>query len=975
MKTVSFTKEWQKSSVNSKIAVLNVKELSGKSALDTLFISASLERKNDGRVVDRLLRSYRHIERDGGWWVSGLDPLNNWQSMEWGQFKPVVPRTFYDRQKGGQEKTIKYEAPPKTETRAFFLRVPKRTWQEVALRHGMQLPEIQECDRGEALGFWQWVLGNNLPIVITEGAKKAGAGLTAGYPTVALPGVSSGYRSKGEVTRKLIPDMQAIATPGRRIYLAFDNDGKASTKKAVRTAISATAGLFAKAGCDVRVVEWDKYPEKGLDDLITARGAEVFHEQFERALRLDRWRCQGFSKLSATPDYSINSRYLGKLPIPESAKIIAIKSPKGTGKTETLAAIVGEGQAEGIWTIALTHRVQLGEALAERLGIPYVRDLRAKTNELGQSLGYALCVDSLHPKSQARFDAEHWEDGLVIIDEVEQVLLHLLESRTCASDRVAILGQLKLLLQNAIASPKGRIIISDADLSDVSIEFVKQLSGYKGEAWIATNDYKPEEGWQIRHYESPSPAGLVDALEKHLQDGGRPLICCSAQKKKSPWGTQNLELRLASNFPNLKILRLDSETIADPNHPAYGCIAHLDKVLANYDIAIASPTLETGVSIDLKNHFTSVWGIFQGVAPEHSARQALARLREPVERHVWAARRGIGQIGSGGISPRSLLAGQHKLTAHNLRTLTSFGWDDDLDGEELDKTALQTWAKLACKVNGGMIGYKDAILDGLKEEGHSIITVISNANIENELAKDMRQMAKDAQGIEAERIVEATEITNTEYEALEAKKSRTEEERRQIKKHFLKLRYEVEVTPELVVKDEDGWYPKISMHYYLTIGNEHLPARDKRRASAQKQAGEGKVWKPDFNRSLLSIGVKMLKDPDKLGILGLLEEGREIRACDPDVARIANLAIACAWEVKQALNITITDRMSPIEICRRLLDKLGIKITCIKREGKRGDRQRVYQVADYEDGRQMVFMRWFERDEAGLDESVSTETI
>ncbi|MCC5632688.1 hypothetical protein LC613_34390 [Nostoc sphaeroides CHAB 2801] len=71
-------------------------------------------------------------------------------------------------------------------------------------------------------------------------------------------------------------------------------------------------------------------------------------------------------------------------------------------------------------------------------------------------------------------------------------------------------------------------------------------------------------------------------------------------------------------FPHLRILRIDSESVADRSHPAMGCIAHLNEILTEYDLVIASPSLETGVSIDIQGHFDGVWGIFQGVQPVNS---------------------------------------------------------------------------------------------------------------------------------------------------------------------------------------------------------------------------------------------------------------------------------------------------------------------------------------------------------------------
>jgi hypothetical protein len=140
--------------------------------------------------------------------------------------------------------------------------------------------------------------------------------------------------------------------------------------------------------------------------------------------------------------------------------------------------------------------------------------------------------------------------------------------------------------------------------------------------------------------------------------GGRPFICVDGQKAKSKWGTQNLEAYLALLFPQKRILRIDSESIADPNHPAFGCIDNLNQVLPLYDITIASPSIETGVSIDIIGHITSVWDIAQGVIPVPSVLQRLSRVRESVPRHVWAASYGIGSIGNGSTSPRSLMATQ-----------------------------------------------------------------------------------------------------------------------------------------------------------------------------------------------------------------------------------------------------------------------------------------------------------------------------
>ncbi len=83
---------------------------------------------------------------------------------------------------------------------------------------------------------------------------------------------------------------------------------------------------------------------------------------------------------------------------------------------------------------------------------------------------------------------------------------------------------------------------------------------------------------------------------------------------------------------------------------------------------------------------------------------------------------------------------------------------------------------------------------------------------------------------------------------LQDKPAKTKTERHQQRKAELSRRYEVEVTPDLVEKDDDGWYPQLRMHYYLTLGREFLTNRDTKRAKAQLEAEENSIWKPDFNK-------------------------------------------------------------------------------------------------------------------------------
>jgi hypothetical protein len=687
------------------------------------------------------------------------------------------------------------------------------------------------------------------------------------------------------------------------------------------------------------------------------------------------------------------------LNIPNTAKLIGLKSPKGSGKTYLLEQIVDRAIKEGKWVLLLTHRIQLGEALCQRVGLPYLSEI--KTVEYGTILGYGLCIDSLHPNSGARFNADNWDNGIVIIDEAEQVIWHMLNSATCANERVEILAQFKTLIQNNL-SGDGQVYLADADLSDVSIDYIRSLAGFYVEPFVVVNDWQPpeEQRWTIHNYEDKNSARLVRDLLSHIEAGGRPFISCSAQKLKSKWGTQNLESYLQLKFPDRKILRIDSETVADPSHPAYGCIAHLNEILPNYDLAIASPSIETGVSIECERtdqchsevpiafqlllqgiqtnlgktkqipHFDSVWAIAQGVQAADSIRQVLARIRANVPRYLWAAKRGFHKcmVGNGTTVKKALIASTKNKASTNIRFLQAADASlSDLDlNTNFQPESLNTWAKRGCYINLTMQNYRMAIIEGLIAEGHFITAPpepkTDEFNLTSEVESQLKQVAETKYQAECTQVADAPIPTDSEYQTLKDKRAKTKSERWIERKGSLLKRYgdDVSITPELVKKDDEGWYSKILSHYYLTIGRPYLIDRDSRQLRAIALNTKNRLWLPDFNRSLLSTSLRLLETL----IINLLQPGIEYRGSDPNLQLIAELALANKRELKTFLGLTIVESDTPIKIVQKLLSILGLKLTCIGRLGSREQRERVYVFEPLDDGREEIFASWLQRDSA-----------
>ncbi|WP_293229288.1 plasmid replication protein, CyRepA1 family [Microcoleus sp. PH2017_05_CCC_O_A] len=1198
---ISPLSEWLASGVDPDLIALNIQTLSGDTPYQYLLyeITAASGRVHPDAQWRWARKHYSHIEH-GGWWCSGLDPLNNWQPMYWGCFKPYQPRNTFDPK--GKIKPVKYEHPPKTPTRAFFLQVPDHIWAKVAERYGVPInpknPEDlergsrgagEQGSRGEGERkdenlssapspcspsatptsspnqpqFWQWVWDNNIPVIIVEGVKKAGCLLTLGYAAIALPGVTGGVRTKTPQGEKcdpyLIPELQHFATEEREIYICFDRDSKRQTIQNVNREIGKLGRLFTAANCPVKVINLPG-PEKGVDDFVVSKGSDAFSALKNEAQGFQFWLARESWLLTYPASLKLNSRYLGKLPYPESG-LACIKAPKGTGKTQALTHLVSHALNTGDRRVLIiTHRIQLGRAICASLGINYIDETRDSAE--GKLFGYGLCIDSLHPLSQAKFNPEDWFGAIVIIDECEQVIWHALNSSTCRENRVAILQTLQELIHNVLTSG-GLVVAQDADLSDYSIDYLIAIAGIPISPWVVVNEWQPKRGRDVTFFATSNPASMYVQMEKILskeitcsdietraeccpiscaecgsishsecapenraeccpiscakygckscteycpKNPGEcapenlaeccPISCteycpknpgecapgnlakcdskscvecdskscvecdskscveyclktlfecdsksarychmnateCSlinpskyppvelhrprimvvedSQKVTGKWSCRNLETQLQRRFPHQRILRIDSESVADPNHPAYGCIEQLNAQIKNYDIIIASPTIGTGVSIDIRGYFTAVFGIFKGAVAVNDALQALARVRdENVPWFVWTQQFGFGKIGNGSASYRAIINSQQKVIKTNIKLLHDADFDIDFAHDPIH---LRTWALMAARINVGMWNYREAIWEGLKAEGHRItlcretqlhreIKVIQMQQLAAHNCQDrdlLEQLTKQAQELEEEldnletvanclsdeakvireenKVAEASGVANaqnitlSEYLKLKDKRAKTKLELEKQRKYQLWDTYGVPVTPELKLRDDDGWLPKISLHYYLTYDPEFVRLRDKNHLAGHQERGKGKVCPQDLR--LLTARVEALK---KLGVMEFLNPDKEFRGTDALVIAFAERVKLCSVDVKDFLGISVNPKAKPMEVVQYILrGKLGFTLRRVRQERSeerdakgRPKRIRVYQFEFPQDGREAIFEVWQQRDKEAV---------
>lgn len=976
-------KEWENSGVHPDIIDLNLQSITDdEGAYEVLLYSKQIQRTNPGKASAGTLRRYEHLEH-GGWFCQGLDPLNNWELMQWGCLKPNSPRQMPDG------KTIKYEHPPKEPTRAFFLRVSPLIWEKIS--------EAYKVPIGVYTNFWQWGLDHpQLPITITEGVKKAAALLSIGVIAVAIPGIYSGYRRhRNEVGQPigdpfLIPELALLCPQNsevkRPINFVFDQDTKRTTRENVKTAISITGKLFAKANCEVSVTEWNPKLGKGVDDVLVSHGRDRVNAILKNADSLDIWSVKQLSKLTYPADVTVDRQYLtekcgddflipNELIPPKSCQLLLIKSPKNTGKTELLRSLVAPFLRDGRKVLLITHRVQLGQNLCDRVGIPYVVEL--KLSEEGRLLGFGLCHHSMHSKSSAKFDPHEFEGAVIIVDELVQVLWDMLHSPLIASKQVEILSNFKECIRYAL-STGGMLIGCDADLNDWAVDHLHKLIGFNVKQHLIVNEWKPaiENRWEVFNYAGKTPIALIQNLVEHIENGGKPFVLCTSQDESSQWSTQNLEGYLKARYPELKILRIDSESIADPTHPAYGCTSKLNEILPNYQVVLASTTLETGVDIKVKGHFDSVWGYFWGVNTCDGVRQFLARLRQNVPRHIWVNKIGLTQVGRGETTPQALWKTTDTVFRGAVTRLMSAGFDSEFD-DNFQAESLNAFCKRGALINLQNRKYREVVLDAIESEGHQLIDASEVYKFDADELKALDAELKafrDGFYLEhREKVAAIGSPDDAEFDKLKRSKVRTKDELRKYEKGRLERLYQVEVTPDLVLKDDNGWHPKIKLQYHLTLGRKFVEAKDKSAASNHLKNGDGKVWKPTFNKRQIGLKVDFL---EKMGILNLFEL-KEIRA--KDVMQIIEFGKQYSNDLR-AVGITANWEDKPIAVTKNLLGNLfGLSITRVRREGQRGNQEWVYSqvAADFQrddegqllldesglpipvsDGREEVFKQW-----------------
>jgi Domain of unknown function (DUF3854) len=873
----------------------------------------------------------------------------------------IVPPEFWNLVKAHPELVVyqKYETPigkaiNGQRSTIYLPAVPLAIRRRIARRYGITDPTFLSSRASRKRGiklasFWEWIAAHpEIPIVWTEGGKKALCLLSHGEVAIALYGVNGGYLAKdalGNPTSPyLAPEVARFAVPGRVNILAFDQDASETTRHRVSIATQRFSRLLQTAAQQPSwITSWEGHQGKGVDDLIVNQGAIAWEQAKDSALPLDHWLIWQHlaNRLTYPVDLRVSTHDLSTLNIQDfpNEGILAIASGKGTGKTKFIAQATASTEN----VLSAGHRVALMRNLCERLRLDYRGDLDKSNGRFITGAGYALrigfCVDSL-----LAIEPEQFRGCDLVVDEVVQVLRHLLTSSTCAKDgkRPALLARFQDLVKVA-----RRVIVADADLDNASLRYLQELRGDRAAVFLIQNDYQVA-GYPVEFIECPTRSVIVKKLLLSVSklQLGKVILVVTDTKRAS----KLIAAQIQKQYPHLRILVINSETSSCEAEREF--ITTPDAVLArgDYDVVIASPSMATGVSIEAQGAIAEVYGVFNGCsATDADMAQALDRVREPVPRIVWCAEFGSNYSSvsraTNSIQIKQDLLEQTIATAQIVRSslradtlgaIANYDWRSD--------PHINLWAAMSAAQNQSMSRLRTALLVRLRYEGKQV--TIWNAPTDQAVLAILKQVKEEINLRDAASLVAAPVLNAVQFLALEQKEAHSPEEARAIARFYFCQFYCISpesLTVEQVLEDRDGRQRGEILNLEAQLFSTIAVDRSVKALERQVSWNQGLCpW--DISGAALRRELR-----HRLDLNQYFDLEREWVA--EDLEAIACKARENAKHIKKILNFTIPQGfqedgkpiMSDVQIVHQLLSQMGIKID-FRWTGSGKNKQRVYHL-------------------------------
>jgi hypothetical protein len=630
--------EFQLSAIPDRLTLANVAWIDGPEAVELLTEEAIARCQKVSSYLTKpaqeILKRYEFAAA-GGWVVEGVTLTGERGAVPY--FKPDRPRQVTESKGFGQApkiKTVKYETPQGMEAAPLLPYVDSETAQLIYDRYHAT-PQAGES-------FWQVVKRCNIPIALSEGLKKALALIAHGIPAIAIRGITQ-WRIKG--TDKLHQTIADFATPGRKMFIVFDQDEKATTQKNVRIQILKLGEAIALAKCKPFIALWNGSKGKGVDDALYSlrAGAQTWldsvlddapdlktYKRDSRILKaLDS--IKQLNTLTYPVKRATSGGYLPELPELTQGTIAVLDASMDAGKTTRIGQdYVKRWTDRGGLVLVLTPINNLGKQAGFDWSLPHLHNYatdadsqNALWSEVSHRGGVVMCGESLH-----RVPSWFWSKSvLLILDEANQIIESLTQGDTLGSRYSDILERFTAASRHAIQT--GAIVLSEDGIPNRAVKFMQSISD--GES-VRVFTHRKMNPWDVTLHRGQAS----DYRARFLQQAQttRLLYVASSQREG-----QRIERALAKRCPARKVVRIDSKTNQQDQFTEF--FEQPDRWIEENqpDILILSPSAKSGVSIEggvsVENaYFSAVWGYFP-VLTTDTHMQLLGRYRPAVPRIVF----------------------------------------------------------------------------------------------------------------------------------------------------------------------------------------------------------------------------------------------------------------------------------------------------------------------------------------------------
>jgi energy-coupling factor transporter ATP-binding protein EcfA2 len=851
-------------------------------------------------------------------------------------------------------KPRRYEAIQGGGNRIFYPSLDLATRELISIIHNVEIPI--EGD------IWPWLLEHpEIPIGITEGAKKALAMCSQGFPCVSVLGIANwsvprtkhpetGLTDPSE-TRVLLPELAKLAAGGRLMPIWYDQDDPKNNLKALvnakREGLLLTVALkSAGAGGKTSLLWWPSHLGKGIDDAIVGlmrRGDDVVSWILETiatsknaSIYAQIKRLYGIAESrkieSSTKGGYISDHLDIKL---ETGKIHALIAGTGAGKTTLVISLLKAWIQVGGFVVALTTTNKLGKQMADLAGLPHRHDylstqlLNIKADTEG---GFVSCLDSLTrladtiPNDQRRI--------LVFCEEADQLANHATTGQTLKGKYAATQQALASLLTRA-----DLIVLAEARIPENTLKYFEEISGKPTR--VFTHQLETQKR-QVKVYGGQA-SGFEAMILQRLRAGEKLIITADSQRELDA-----IERLIQQELPELKGMRNDQKTsyLSEVNE----LTIYPNEVLAReqLDYLLYSPSCKAGWDLSGKDKhgnsygFDRVMAIFR-VLPTSDQIQMLARYRPdcPWDIYLSETIQVSGNETNG--SPRKL---SRSMEAEALQIAKGWGIAyDPADQPPLEKIARDHYVVATARAGLEKRINRYSMVQRLIEDGHSV----TEERLEycKPMADRMKRVKKEIDR-EWAALVASIHLAPTDdlelAKKLEQMEAPTPEQRAKAEKIRLATRYNsVDFDDSQITYQATRNYKALPKGVELEAAARNIQVA----ANMQKQ-----TTTQHFEQPIVAIH-QLPHEADRAflildcGILDMLSGGQVFTSTSPEILELKRVILARAEEWCRYFGLNFTPEQTPISFLTRVAKRLGIKIQRSRAKGNDDSSERPYLYQVY----------------------------